>query len=681
MKRTQTTKWNYVFIVIFAMIVCAGCREKITDSGTNIQTEQSIQQDQDTQQEPNTQQESNTQQEPNAQQEQDTSTEPDKQQEQDTSTEPDRQKESALPFEDTILGNRKLWGNNTALYKLDAPFLEGITYSNMYPYQDNLLFIYNLYDEIRKESYTYLRLVSFETGEIISETRLESLLEIKIQEINGNLVVHDSAYGKAWVFNESLEILETYQFEGNVAYFDASGEHIYQFFPNEGIKTRNLKSGVEKTILSDAIHLFTYGEMNQIVTITYTDRNTRKKVSAFVDLRDASVTVLDTPKALNTVYYGSGIWHGMVCDEEYYYLFGNAKNPDVFKTEIGNTTFLYPETSQLMVLSCDDKNILRGFIYDKDGTLISSCELKGIVDFLFEPPVWYEAYQGYIFPMMNENDTAEFFFWDISKKMQGENLKLLPMKHLLETPDGSAVFEECYARAKEIGETYSVQILIADQCKTDFEYRIADLMLTEKNIQLALDEVELALSSYPKGFMEQLKYDGYTEIEIQLLGNIYEKDDGTLLGGFIEYPSGKFVMGLNITEAEMVGKATHQTFFHEISHIIEQKLAFESEYIKNGYSYDKWNTFNPKGFVYENENENRINMYWDYPEYFVDTYASTDQNEDRARIIEYASVGKWDIFEGKQPLKDKLSYYSQCIRNGFDTTGWPEKTIWENTPW
>lgn len=110
-------------------------------------------------------------------------------------------------------------------------------------------------------------------------------------------------------------------------------------------------------------------------------------------------------------------------------------------------------------------------------------------------------------------------------------------------------------------------------------------------------------------------------------------------------------------------------------------MAFESEYVNNGYSYEKWNDYNPHDFIYENENEHHINMYWEYVDYFVDSYATTDQNEDRGRILEYASAGEWSIFHGKQPLIEKLSYYSKCIRNGFDTTGWPQKTIWEHTPW
>ena len=28
-------------------------------------------------------------------------------------------------------------------------------------------------------------------------------------------------------------------------------------------------------------------------------------------------------------------------------------------------------------------------------------------------------------------------------------------------------------------------------------------------------------------------------------------------------------------------------------------------------------------------------------------------------------------------MQNKFAYYCQCIREGFDTTGWPETTPWE----
>jgi hypothetical protein len=35
------------------------------------------------------------------------------------------------------------------------------------------------------------------------------------------------------------------------------------------------------------------------------------------------------------------------------------------------------------------------------------------------------------------------------------------------------------------------------------------------------------------------------------------------------------------------------------------------------------------------------------------------------------------LFEAGSGPREKLQFYADCIRNGFDTSGWPETTAWE----
>ena len=68
-----------------------------------------------------------------------------------------------------------------------------------------------------------------------------------------------------------------------------------------------------------------------------------------------------------------------------------------------------------------------------------------------------------------------------------------------------------------------------------------------------------------------------------------------------------------------------------------------------------------------------------YDSYFIDTYSRTFPTEDRARVMEYAMIG-WDWMfseDGSAPLREKLRYYADCIRDCFDTAGWPAVTRWE----
>jgi len=68
---------------------------------------------------------------------------------------------------------------------------------------------------------------------------------------------------------------------------------------------------------------------------------------------------------------------------------------------------------------------------------------------------------------------------------------------------------------------------------------------------------------------------------------------------------------------------------------------------------------------------------WDYNDkYFISSYACTYPTEDRATVWEQSMVGNDYPFRNK-PLREKLEYYSRCIRDCFDTTGWPEVLPWE----
>ena len=42
-------------------------------------------------------------------------------------------------------------------------------------------------------------------------------------------------------------------------------------------------------------------------------------------------------------------------------------------------------------------------------------------------------------------------------------------------------------------------------------------------------------------------------------------------------------------------------------------------------------------------------------------------------------IGASWSFSQRPNLIPKLEYYGKCIRDTFDTTGWPAQTLWEQT--
>jgi len=246
------------------------------------------------------------------------------------------------------------------------------------------------------------------------------------------------------------------------------------------------------------------------------------------------------------------------------------------------------------------------------------------------------------------------------------------------------VSQTLYDQAAVLSQKYGVEILIADQCDMIFTDHEAEQLLVESEIRQALNTLDHVLGRYPQGFFEQCKHETYKEIEIQLLGMLkksYSTEDTIYIsGGFVTtaYP-GKLLMALDARAADpqdAINPILAGTMYHEISHMIDKRLAFDARYRADAvYTDSGWEALNPSGFVYNESYYGTLDP--EYEDYFVDAYACTNATEDRARIMEYAMLGQVDIFAAKEGLTEKLAYYCQSIRDSFDTTGWPEKLPWE----
>ena len=63
--------------------------------------------------------------------------------------------------------------------------------------------------------------------------------------------------------------------------------------------------------------------------------------------------------------------------------------------------------------------------------------------------------------------------------------------------------------------------------------------------------------------------------------------------------------------------------------------------------------------------------------YSTFSYALTFPTEDRAVLMAAAmEQNSWD-FEAGSGRRAKMQFYADCIRDCFDTTGWPQTTMWE----
>lgn len=173
----------------------------------------------------------------------------------------------------------------------------------------------------------------------------------------------------------------------------------------------------------------------------------------------------------------------------------------------------------------------------------------------------------------------------------------------------------------------------------------------------ARDLVNSALSRYPESLLHQLG-----PVEILLVSDLTGEDNfshGSYAGFTIETAKGwQIVLD---TDA-----ATAGTVHHELAHILDAVLTEAGSLTEAD-----WLAFCPSGFSYGDTN-------WEaYPDFFCDSYAMQNLQEDRARTFEDAMQLGPGVYADSPALWLKLELFSRAIRSHFDCADWPEKTAWE----
>ena len=131
----------------------------------------------------------------------------------------------------------------------------------------------------------------------------------------------------------------------------------------------------------------------------------------------------------------------------------------------------------------------------------------------------------------------------------------------------------------------------------------------------------------------------------------------------------------NAYMALTTGKTVEQSFYHNLSHILDTFV------YSNSIHYDFWNDNNPEGFHYD-ECYTEYTAHADSPwlneddRAFIDAYSMTFDYEDRATVMEYALTEGMEHFFTSDTMQAKLNQLCMGIRQAF---GWRK---YEGTfPW
>ncbi len=589
----------------------------------------------------------------------------------------------AVMSEESILDNREKLDDQGILWYIPNERIEQGLQQKLMIYQENLLVCGSFYEN--DSSVLKLTVISRETGAVLHENSISGI-DISDVQVCGDLIaVTDWSDGDIILLDNELNITEEYQVEAEscAIYLNSDATKVYCFTQNNGIRITDIETGDVEVLLEHALGLFGNSRCGDSVTISYTDRDTQLEVREIVDLTKGTVMKVPFEGAFTTIEYSDEIWLAGILGEDNTYYLGRTERPNEFKAH-GEYSMVSMLSAPTRIMSSYDVNGTSFMtLYGADGIFLSECKLAIEGGIMSGTPVWVHEDGGYYFIVTDPTGKDMLLFWNLATPIAGEDLKLKSVYDGEQEP-GTVVSEALYDRALELSDVYGVDIKIAEQAAVEINEFAMNQEFDEGYISSGLDSIEAVLSAYPEGFMEQLLYGTQIEIEFNLVGSIINTtmtEDSLGFTSFVGAASeqeGKSVIAVDITTTGSL----EQTLYHEIMHLIENKLEFDAKIREDAvYSEEDWLAFNPEGFVYaESYNDIPMDVYnGEYESWFVDLYSRTYSKEDRARIMEHAMAGNDWMYSASPGRLAKLEYLCECIRDAFDTTGWPEKTIWEET--
>ncbi len=555
-------------------------------------------------------------------------------------------------------------------------------------FQKSLLSYYYVYDAKQNTDVLHIKRFDLDSDKLISEMELPIVNSYTtvVQVCNDQIVVSDAEKGILHIYDETLTEQKNYPISGDLIYVNPSITKAYCLTSTDGMHVVDLKTQDEQILLEHACDLSFYSFSENNLSVRYIDLDTfdKKECYAGLNLESGELEIFQIDDSFSGMEYDNGVWTSTLFSDKNTYFVGTQQEPYKFTSDVTYSSVQFggnPANLILTETNADGTQILSA--YNTDGTFLSSCSLSSVNGTFYSQPLWLEEANGYLFTVIDDTGHDQLYFWDFSESVAHENLNLISYYEKSNTQD-SLLASQYYEQAEELSEKYGVTIKIAEQCEMDYSDKEAEQVLDPEQIENAFSVLERAFASYPSGFFHQLYYGSYRTIEINLMGNITNKEmiEEYAPNAFVQHENGVITMVLNINDSSA---SLERTFYHETSHMIDKVLEHHALYCEDAlYSEEHWWSLNPDNFTaiqpetggyYESYEIMPMEYFHEsFTPYFASDYGKSFSTEDRATLFEAAMTG--EILAA--PARKKLDYYCQCIRDCFDTSDWPESTLWEN---
>lgn len=217
---------------------------------------------------------------------------------------------------------------------------------------------------------------------------------------------------------------------------------------------------------------------------------------------------------------------------------------------------------------------------------------------------------------------------------------------------------------KTIENTYGIKVKYGSDTNSYKAGSMSTIALEEPTvIKSALKQLNAALTLYPKDFFKEFK-DVDLSLEIYLIQR-YSSDNVT---GVTDLSGNRVIISVALDYP--FSESIHHEIYHYIEHFIERKHG----------KFSNWNAYNPKGFHYGSANNNLSFNRTNNPSApFVNNYAQTNADEDRASLFEYMTADlKPPCFTSVEyPIWKKSSYVALMIDTYFETVNPSIVDYWE----
>ena len=568
----------------------------------------------------------------------------------------------------TLLDACEAYDETGALWYIPNATIEAQQYPTLRSFGEHLLMTTNTYIS-DGNSELALTLLSGADGEVLQSCTLNFSGDVETQLLEEHIALCDSNAGLVVVLDAQLREVARHTVTPDAGqwFLGTDLDTLYKCSYLDGIRAVSLTTGKEQFCL-DMADLSVCSVTDTDICFTGVDRGTQRYTAFCLDLTSGALVEPPFPGDFFRICRSGGTWLAALSGEDNDFVFGTGDDARVVTAQDGTFSLLDP-LGHLLFTGFDGTLSL----YSATGTFLSSCALPGQY---VQNLIWQEKLGGYLLLVNDGEGGNRLLFWDIRGNTDGENLQTQSLADRNAVPGGTSADAMLYERAQALSDRFSVEIRIADQCETEFSnfscYQLSDY----EAVSAGLDILENALSVFPEGFFRQLIYGHIDRVQFQLVGGLTATNG---FGGDMGYAAFTDANGSVCRIVLDIYSINENSVWHELSHAIDRRLAWDAMYRDGAlFSEEDWLALNPDGFTYsEDYSSLRTDIQPQWYSFFIDDYAMINATEDRARIFEYAVENSGMLFQDAPGRIAKLQYYSDCIRDCFDTALWPETTAWE----